>query len=98
MNRPFLTLGNAFNQRQRNRVTREVVLRSNDHWRLPRRAAEDSIRCLRGAVWITCEGQREDVVLTAGHEWQPTVAGLTLIGALSDSVLRVGAAPMPLAA
>jgi hypothetical protein len=92
MNRPLFSLTHAFSRPRRIRAPREIVLRSNDHWKLPRRAAEESIRCLRGAVWITCEGQREDVVLTAGHEWQPPVAGVTVIGALSDAVLSVRAA------
>lgn len=92
MNRALFSFANAFSRPRRSRAPREVLLRSNDHWKLPRPVAESSIRCLRGVVWITCEGQREDVVLTAGHEWQPTVAGVTVIGALSDAVLSVSAA------
>ena len=92
MNRPLLSFANAF---RRSRLSpappRDIVLRSNDHWKLPTRAEDRTIRCLRGAVWITCEGQREDVVLTAGHEWHPRTGGLTLVGALSDAVVRVGA-------
>lgn len=93
MNRLHFSFTNALRRLGRSRVPREVVLRSNDHWRLPRLVAENSIRCERGAVWITCEGQREDIVLTAGHEWRPTFSGVTVIGALSDAVLSVGAAP-----
>jgi hypothetical protein len=95
MNRPLLSFANAFGRLRRRstlRAPREIALRSNDHWKLPSRAGESSIRCLRGAVWITSEGQREDVVLTAGHEWQPASGGLTVVGALSDALLRVGAA------
>jgi len=94
MNRPLLSFANAFRRlrRRSTRASRDIVLHSNDHWKLPRRAADSSIRCLRGAVWITCEGQREDVVLTAGHEWHSEAAGLTVVGALSDALVRVGAA------
>jgi hypothetical protein len=69
---------------------RQIVLRSNDHWKLPSPSVSP-IRCVSGTVWITCEGQREDVVLTAGHEWQPERRGLTVVGALSDAVLCMAA-------
>jgi hypothetical protein len=98
MNRSLFSFTNAFRREASRRAPREVFLRSDDHWKLPRPVAEDSIRCLRGAVWITCEGQREDVVLTAGHAWQPTFAGVTVIGALSDAVISVGPTPLPIAA
>lgn len=95
MNRSLFSFTSVFRRLRRRSTTspapREVALRSNEHWKMPRQIAENSIRCLRGAVWITCEGQREDVVLMAGHEWQPRLSGLTVIGALSDAVLNVGA-------
>jgi hypothetical protein len=76
----------------------EVTLPSNAHWKLAQPLRDESIRCLRGAVWITCEGQREDVVLTAGDEWKLPIAGVTLVGALSDAIVSVGAEPLKAAA
>ncbi len=69
---------------------RRIALRSNDHWTVATPLAQP-IRCVSGTVWITCEGQREDVVLTAGNEWQPEHRGLTVVGALSDAVLSIAA-------
>jgi hypothetical protein len=94
MNRSLLSFPNPFRRLRRDRASarapRQIVLRSNDHWKLPRQDAERAIRCLRGCVWITREGQREDVVLTAGHEWHSEREGLTVVGALCDAVLSVG--------
>lgn len=69
--------------------TRQIVLHPNEHWTVAGREADVSIRCLRGSVWITTEGKSEDVILRAGDEWRPASRDLTVVGALSDSELRI---------
>jgi hypothetical protein len=70
-------------------VPRRIALYSNEHWKAPARACVASIRCVRGTVWITTEGELEDVILSAGDEWQPGRRKLTVVGALSDSELCI---------
>lgn len=92
MNESLFSFTNPFRHLRYSPAPREIVLRSNDHWKLSSVSAKDSIHCKSGTVWITCEGQREDVVLTAGHQWKPVPRGVTVIGALSDAVVRFGEA------
>ena len=47
------------------------------------------VQCLSGALWITEEGQADDVVLREGRCLVVGHAGLTLILALRESELRV---------
>jgi Protein of unknown function (DUF2917) len=69
---------------------RRVALRANEHWKIIRSAASLPIRCLRGKVWITVEGRRDDIVLTPGHAWSLDSRGLAIVGALSDAVVCFG--------
>jgi hypothetical protein len=72
-------------------ASRRVALRANEHWKVIRSAASLPIECVKGKVWITVEGRRDDIVLTPGNVWSPDSTGLAIVGALSDSVLCVGA-------
>ncbi len=74
------------------RSSRRLALRANEHWKVIRSAASLPIRCVRGNVWITVEGRREDIVLTPGLVWKPDSSGLAIVGALSDAVVCVGEA------
>jgi Protein of unknown function (DUF2917) len=47
------------------------------------------IACLSGALWITQEQSRADVVLEAGQSLVIDHTGLTLVMALSPSSLRI---------
>ena len=70
-------------------ATGRVVMRTDDLLKV-KSAAAYPVRCLRGTVWITEEGQREDIVLTAGHDVRLKPGRLALVGALSDAELCVG--------
>ena len=41
------------------------------------------VLCLRGAIWLTQEGDRRDIVLTAGESFTLDRAGLAVLYALS---------------
>jgi hypothetical protein len=56
---------------------------------LLREARGARVLCLSGALWITQEGGKEDVVLQAGESLRVTRGGLTLVTALRGSELRV---------
>lgn len=70
-------------------ASRRIALHSDEHWTVTGLDARVSIRCLRGVVWITTEGNIQDVILRAGDEWRPASRDLTVVGALSDSELRI---------
>jgi len=70
-------------------AARQIVLHSDEHWTVAGPGAGVSIRCLRGTLWITTKGNLEDVILRAGDEWRSSSRDLTVVGALSDSELRI---------
>jgi hypothetical protein len=48
-----------------------------------------TIRAREGAVWVTQEGDRRDVILSAGECFRVTRAGRVIAEALRDSALLV---------
>ncbi len=51
------------------------------------------VRAVSGALWITQDGDRRDIVLGAGDQFLFCSAGLGLISALTQSVLIVDKGP-----
>ena len=64
------------------------ALFSNEHRRLDGREPV-SIHCLHGTVWVTTEGNSEDIILRAGEAWHPAPHKLTVVGALRDAELCI---------
>lgn len=56
---------------------------------LLREASGARVLCLSGALWVTQEGGRDDVILKDGESFRITRGGLTLVTALRGSELRV---------
>ncbi len=50
------------------------------------------IACLEGQLWITQHRDPRDIVLSAGQCFEVDRPGLTIVFALKDSLLTVGAA------
>jgi hypothetical protein len=50
------------------------------------------IRCVRGVLWITREGDPLDRFLAHGETLLPTSKGMTIVTALEDAVLEVSEA------
>jgi|SRR5688572_2623030 hypothetical protein len=56
-------------------------------------ARGSTLQVARGAVWVTQQGDRSDVVLTAGDAWTIEQYGLTLVEARGDvEITLVGGA------
>jgi ferric-dicitrate binding protein FerR (iron transport regulator) len=47
------------------------------------------VACLADSVWITQEGDRRDIVLTAGESFRIERSGLTLVMALGDAAIAL---------
>jgi len=47
------------------------------------------LNCVRGALWITVDGDLADHVLAAGESFEPASARRVLVYGLDDAVLRV---------
>lgn len=52
--------------------------------------ANAGIRCLRGRLWITSDGSREDVVLTAGKFHEVCGETRVVVEALEQCLLEIG--------
>ncbi|MBC7857660.1 MAG: DUF2917 domain-containing protein [Burkholderiaceae bacterium] len=55
-------------------------------------ARGSQVSCASGVLWITQDGERDDVVLGAGQSLRIQRDGLTLIYACKDAALRIDAA------
>ncbi len=53
------------------------------------------ISCQRGAVWITQDNDRRDIVLTSGESFTLDREGEAIVSALDDSSVEVLPAPLP---
>jgi hypothetical protein len=51
-----------------------------------------SVRCLRGAIWLTQDGDPRDIVLTEGDMFTLDRDGLAIIFATSESTFALSAA------
>lgn len=51
------------------------------------------VSCLRGALWLTQEGQEDDVVLESGDSIALSSNGVTLVTALRESEVQVQEGP-----
>lgn len=51
-------------------------------------AADTRLRCLSGSVWITVDGQYDDVVLEPGQSWVVPGPARVIAQAMERSVLR----------
>lgn len=71
-------------------ASHRVELHRDDLWKIGRRSSPASIRCERGAIWVTREGDLKDIVLTAGHRCDLAPGGLAVISALSEAEFCVG--------
>lgn len=58
-------------------------------------ATDAQIRCDRGALWLTQDGDTRDIVLKAGEQFQPDRRGNVLVYALEASSLTVAPATRP---
>lgn len=69
---------------------RALTLQAKALWRIePEEPSAVAIRCVQGTVWITVTGEPEDIILQPGETWARPSGGLTVIEALTDSVLQV---------
>jgi hypothetical protein len=64
------------------RLVRGQVLKLRD-------SAGSTVRAERGAVWITEEDSRNDVVLEAGQSYRLERPGVTLLQAFADASLSI---------
>jgi len=53
------------------------------------------IICLRGRIWITQHGSRDDIVLEAGESGEISRPGLALVQALADALVALNAPAAP---
>jgi len=74
-----------------------LMLAAGELVRLPAGACA-TIVCSRGAVWVTQDGERRDLVLSAGQSAELGDRGLVLVQAFEPSRIRVQAAPAGCAA
>ncbi len=51
--------------------------------------AGGKILCQRGRLWITCDGRREDIVLTAGKGHEFSCGGRWVVETLESSVFEI---------
>lgn len=51
-----------------------------------------SVRCLQGSLWLTQDGDPNDVVLTAGESFTLDRDGLAIIYATADATVSLSAA------
>ncbi len=58
-------------------------------YRLPGDRRGTTIRCGRGAVWVTQPGDPVDHILSAGESWDVTRAGLVLVQGLSEAAVEL---------
>jgi|GEM_PF-4787969 len=69
---------------------RALSLQAKALWRIePEEPVAAAIRCVQGTVWITVTGEPEDIILHPGEIWARPTTGLTVVEALSDSVLQI---------
>ncbi|HET6280842.1 MAG TPA: DUF2917 domain-containing protein [Polyangia bacterium] len=53
------------------------------------RGAEVQVTCASGVLWVTCEGDLRDVILTAGQSFTIKHRGVTLVTALKAATVWV---------
>ena len=68
--------------------TREVALKTGDLWTADLHGRAVDVRCLSGAVWVTC-GDRVDHVLQGGATLKSTRPVRVVVTALQPARLRV---------
>jgi hypothetical protein len=73
---------NATRQAQRTSLAKRELVVIED-------AGEHLLRCETGELWLTFDGDRRDVILTAGKSWAVTRRGPVVISAFEPSVLAV---------
>jgi len=62
-----------------------VDLRENAILALNSEKRPPALRCAKGLVWITQEGDTRDRVLHAGNTWHPAANGKVTVTAMSDA-------------
>ena len=66
-----------------------IKMRSGELWKTRTAAGCLSVSCLEGAVWVTQEHDRRDIVLTAGDRFAITRRGLVVAQSLTASTISV---------
>lgn len=69
-----------------------LMLAAGELLRLPAGACA-TIACSSGVVWVTQDGERRDLVLSAGESAEIGDRALVLVQAFEPSLIRVQAAP-----
>ena len=70
--------------------SQHVSIHDGDLWVAPRDAGRVvEVRCVAGAVWITQEGNADDMVLSAGERLDIHGDGKLIVQALADAVIRI---------
>jgi hypothetical protein len=54
-----------------------------------KQALDTTIECLAGSIWITLDGDRRDVILSAGQDFKVDRKQRTLIQALDTASVRL---------
>ena len=66
----------------------DINLASHKTWTIEGDRRGDVIRCSRGTLWITQQGDRKDYVIEAGQDFWVTQQGTVVVQALNDSVIK----------
>jgi hypothetical protein len=71
------------------RDSTELDLPDGMAWSMPVRDARTVVKCLSGVVWITCEGDPEDHVLSGGSSFSTSRRGRLAMMAFQPARVRV---------
>jgi hypothetical protein len=74
-----------------------LVLAAGELLRLPAGACA-TVLCSQGAVWVTQQGERRDLVLSAGETAELGASALVLVQAFEPSLIQMRARPAGCAA
>lgn len=58
-----------------------------------RQARGSTLHCVAGQLWLTVEGDADDILLCAGQSWPITRNGLVLVEALGSGSIRLQPKP-----
>jgi ferric-dicitrate binding protein FerR (iron transport regulator) len=67
----------------------ELLLRPHELLSLENTQRNMAIECKEGVVWVTCAGENNDHMLTAGNRYTPKTSGEVVIEALGKACVDI---------